>query len=91
VIWVVKIKLPINFYIIKGGIEMNLGEFVICKDFQQIGWYFQNHPNDKTRIIVLDDEVVHAEGYIQGSLLLPPPSACTTSSSNTMIRVLSLG
>ena len=57
---------------------MNLGEFVICKDFQQIGWYFQNHPNDKTRIIVLDDEVVHAEGYIQGSLLLPPPSALFT-------------
>lgn len=54
---------------------MQLGELVCCKDYNQIGWFFQNNPNSQTRVVVLDDENVNIEGYIQGSILLPPPSA----------------
>lgn len=64
---------------------MNLGELVICRDFNQIGWFFQNNPNSKTRVVVLDDEVINAEGYIQGSILLPPPSALFTLIDNNDI------
>jgi hypothetical protein len=54
---------------------MQLGELVCCKDFNQINWFMSNNMNSNTRIVVLDDDSVNIEGYIQGSILLPPPSA----------------
>lgn len=65
---------------------MKLGELVICRDFNQVGWFFQNHPTEKTRVITLDDEIINAEGYIQGSMLLPPPSALFTLIDNNDIN-----
>lgn len=61
---------------------MKLGELVCCRDFNQISWFIQNNPTSKTRVVVLDDDSVNIEGYIQGSILLPPPSALFTLVDN---------
>lgn len=52
----------------------NFGKLVICKDYRQIDWFARAHPNQKTRVVVLDDTPINIEGYINASILLPLPS-----------------
>ena len=51
--------------------KVTSGRAVVCSSFEQIQWWIQSHPQQKTRIVVLDDNVINVEGYLCGSILLP--------------------
>lgn len=52
-------------------IKIRSGRSVVCSSFEQIQWWIQRHPQQKTRVIVLDDNLINVNGYICGSILLP--------------------